>query len=295
MGNYSFDYPAILTNKDWQKSKGLAAKLFVGKTDVGPALTALEQEVKGSDFGKVTAFAGKDVLGFNQYLANVTAGLGKAGSAIAAKAQAADLIASAAYDKAKDTKLAPKAVAAHLDHIIDALVALKADVKKYQDHVEAELKKDFEKALATNPGVVALLSIADGAIGKNYLKFVADIKAVSKTPSIAEFTTVFGANNSARYVCTNYNTWNAFTQAMPGLAKKIYNGNPAAAFTSPEMQDTADLKAEAKMRSAVDGGRPEGMVVTEYLNSLIAASKHVQTYDGYVKAARKALDGALDA
>jgi hypothetical protein len=47
-------YPAILTNKDWQKNKGAIAK-FAGKTGLGPELDKLEVAFKKVDQGKLTA------------------------------------------------------------------------------------------------------------------------------------------------------------------------------------------------------------------------------------------------
>lgn len=48
------EYPTILTNKDWQKKKGLIAKM-VGKTGVGEQMDAVENKFKAVDWSKFYA------------------------------------------------------------------------------------------------------------------------------------------------------------------------------------------------------------------------------------------------
>ena len=190
MASLDFVIPPILTNASWQKNKGVVAKILVGKTDVGASLIALEKEVASSGFGKVKPFAGKDLVEFEAYRAKTVDELKKAVGKIEGKVQAADVTATAAYGKATDSRLVPKAVAAHIDAIIDELVKFKLVVRTYPDKVATELAALFRKSLATNAAAVSILSIANGAVGKNYTRFMNDLKSVHKKPSLT--TTALG-------------------------------------------------------------------------------------------------------
>jgi len=56
------EYPAVLTKAGWDKNKGIAAKMFVGKTDVGASLAEVERLFKENGFADVKAFAGLDPI-----------------------------------------------------------------------------------------------------------------------------------------------------------------------------------------------------------------------------------------
>ena len=50
------------------------------------------------------------------------------------------------------------------------------------------------------------------------------------------------------------------------------------------------MKAAPKIKAAIDGGRPEGMIIAEWLNNLAAQAKKAETFNGYVQAAKKAIE-----
>ena len=72
MADFSFPIPVELTKKGWDDKKGVFAKIFVPKTDVGAALKELEDKIKEKKFGKdyITAFPGKDPVEYLDFEKN---------------------------------------------------------------------------------------------------------------------------------------------------------------------------------------------------------------------------------
>jgi hypothetical protein len=150
------DWPVILTNADWQKKKGVVAKI-AGETGIGEAMTAAQTE-----FNKINwkSFAATDLLPADRHsnsglLKKRQAALayhGKTVEPVRTKLKALNTLAKAVAEKWKKNKLIPAGSVKTVEAVATAANNLSIDLmnnsinfteawKSYDDVIENNKKK----------------------------------------------------------------------------------------------------------------------------------------------------------
>lgn len=286
MADFSMPYPPELTKAQWDRNKGVMAKLFVGKTDVGAALAAVELEFKRCGFSAVKGFGGLDPLDLAEYKKGLLSGLAKGETAINNKLGPLKVIATQAHADFAKSKTVPKSATTYVKGILDAITTFKADLAKFGDKVSADIDKDYRDRLHKTKEYVATVATAKSAADLA-VKILKMVKTAEAEPTVANVHKVFGADGPHRMLTTSFKTWDQFVKPQfPKLAAKIYPGTAMSEFfTLPHLSDIGNetnKAATAKLQIKVDKGGDEKKVVTtfllEYSRSVAEAQKMLKHF-----------------
>jgi hypothetical protein len=268
MADYSFEYPEILTNKAWQKHKGVVAKLAVGKTDVGAALSTFEDEFGRSGFGHVKSFGGLDPMEFHDFHAGLIAGLKGSAKQLNAKAMDALKVAAAARDAFSASKMVPKSSTQYVKDVMAALGKFNRALDPYVAKVDGDLKKEFREKLQ-NSTPFKLLQINATTADVKWKQTIELVKKVEKTPTLAFFHQTFGHDGPHRSVGNWSKTWDqVLRKDMPRLATSIYPGKGSDYFELPcinKVSDEMSGHGSNEIQELIDSGQDEGRAVKTYL------------------------------
>ena len=285
------DYPTTLTNKEWQKAKGLIAKIVVGKTDVGASLTALETAFKKSDYAKdPTEFDKLDPAEFKVFVKSLTVSLDKQEKELSSKVADALKNASAAAGEMKGNSKVPASVTKYLSSMTAALgtfeKAIKAETPKIIDAVQSSFRKKLN-----GDTVVKALKDACAKLEIKWKALLGDIKAVEADPKIDTVEKVFAGDNNARGVATTAKFWDQLAvKQFPTTVAKIYTGKAISDYKElPFMSQIADQKGGATLKALVQkSGQTEEKIVTasmlKFSSSVVKAHELVNHMKALVKA-----------
>lgn len=287
MADLSMPYPPELTKALWDRNKGVLAKLFVGKTDVGAALAAVELEFKRGGYSAIKPHDGVfDPVDFAEYKKGLLSGLTKAEAAVNNKLGALKIIATAAHSDFAKSKTVPKSATTYVKGILDAITAFKVALAAFPDDVSKALDKDFRERLHKTKEYVATMATAKAAADLA-VKIINMVKTAEANPTVANVNKVFGADGPHRMLTTSFKTWDQFVKAQfPKLAAKFYAGSAMSDyFTLPHLSDIGNetnKAASAKLEAKVKGGADEKKVVTqfllEYSKSVLEAQKMLKHF-----------------
>ncbi|KQW49989.1 MULTISPECIES: hypothetical protein [unclassified Roseateles] len=282
MADLSMPYPPELTKAQWDRNKGVMAKLFVGKTDIGAALTAVELEFKRGGYASIKTFDGvADPLDLAEYKKGLLSGLAKAEAAVNNKLGALKVIATAAHSDFAKSKTVPKSATTYVKGILDAITAFKAALDKFPGELDKALDKDFRERLHKTKEYVATMATAKSA-SDLAVKIINMVKMVEANPTVANVNKVFGADGPHRMLTTSFKTWDQFVKVQfPKLSAKLYAGTAMSDFfTLPHLSDIGNetnKAASSKLAAKVKAGADEKKVVTqfllEYSKSVVEAQK----------------------
>ncbi|HET6306929.1 MAG TPA: hypothetical protein VFG12_07070 [Rhodopila sp.] len=294
MTDFSFDYPPILTNKTWQKAKGVLAKLVVGKTDVGAALTDLENEFGKSDFGKVKPLPGLDPTEYVSYEKKLLDALAKSGPVLAKKGSDTGKIALGAFGELSSSKAVPKSVPQYVKTIIAGLDTFETKVGSFPKQVAKDLREDFRSRMHKTSACLSMIDMAKKCDG-TWNQLMSDIKKVEATPTVEGFKKVFAGDNPVRMMTTMCKAWDQLlARDMPTLANDIYGGKamveyfklPCLASVANQSNAVASKEIEMLIEKS---GQPEERVVTAYMLRLSSSSVKVHEMVVHCKDAFKVM------
>jgi len=292
MADLSMPYPPVLTKAQWDRNKGVMAKLFVGKTDIGAALAAVELEFKRGGFSAIKSYEGSlDPVDLEEHRKGLVSGLEKAGAAVVNKLKALKVIATAAHSDFAKSKTVPKSATAYVKSILDTIATFQADIGKFPDDVTKAMDKEFRERLHKTKEYVATVATAKSA-SDLAVKIITMVKTVEANPTVANVHKVFGADGPHRMLTTSFKTWDQFVVgAFPKLAARHYAGKAMSDFfTLPHLADMGNetnKAATSKLEAKVKGGNDEKKVVTtfllEYGKSVIESQKLLKHFTAIVK------------
>jgi hypothetical protein len=289
-------YPAVLTNKEWQKHKGLFAKSK--PTGIGEKLVALEKVVSGSPFLKIApapmGMETKDPLVFERKLAALTKTL----TQYAAKIDAAAVDVDKAVTAARPTFAKDKSVTKYLDTLTISIKGLRADIKPGQGEFKEFIDEVTKAYKAHMKSGFAFSAFQDGATRgeKKWSEAMALIKKVESAGNVAAIHAAWGTDGPARSITTFCKLWDQYAPEFPELTKKVYAGKAMNDFADlPWMKDTANEtnnNATTKVQDLMNRGMAEDRAVTkmtmEYSSSMIKSHDVVKHIGAVYKVLAKA-------
>jgi hypothetical protein len=265
----AMDYPNVLTNRDWQKAKGVLAKIFVGKTDVGANLTALEADFKKSDFCKEPApFDGLDPIEFKAFIKARRTELDKQADSLATKAAAAIKVASQAAGEMKANSKVPASVSKYLSGMIVALDKFESDIKAMPDKYIQELTEAFRKKLQAD-AIVKTLRDSCTKVSEKWKKLPEDIKTCEANPTVATVGKVFSGDNNARGIAAAAQFWDkTLVKQFPKATAAIYTGSAIKDYYSlPFLQELAMQLGAKTIQALIEkSGESEDKIVTAVMH-----------------------------
>src|SRR6201999_3595073 len=111
-------YPAILTERDWQKHKGLIARIAIGKTDLGKLLSATESAFDRSGLGREPASLDRlEPEDFLRRRTEIVVHIRKECDLVSKAARNAKDRSASLQSDLKKNKMAPASVSAHSNRI----------------------------------------------------------------------------------------------------------------------------------------------------------------------------------
>jgi hypothetical protein len=279
------DYPAVLTRAAWDKNKGLAAKLAVGKTDVGAYLLAVEVAFKSGGLAVVSEFAGLDPIDYKAYETELIAKLTKGAKAVGTALGSLKVVATDAHRTFGASKVVPKSSTAYVKSILDQIEPFKNLVAQYPGVLAPELLKAYRKKLRASSTYIAFKASAVSAPGLN-LKIVNMVKQVEANPTTANLHAVFGGDGPHRMLTTTFKTWDQLGKAkLPKLAPSHWAGTAMIdLFKLPHLEDIgneANSDASEKLAALVRAGQDEKRVVRKFC---LEYSKSVLETGAFLKA-----------
>lgn len=259
----------MLTKAAWDKNKGLAAKLAVGKTDVGAKLALVEQAFKSGGFAGVKEFAGLDPIEYAAWEEGLILGLEKGATSVSLALGGLKIVATAAHSLFSASKIVPKSATAYVKSILDQIEPFKKLITQYHEVLPPSLQKAYRAALLKSTSNIGLMDTAASTSGLT-LKIVKMIKQVEAKPTVANLHAVFGSDGPHRMLTTSFKAWDQFAKGKyPKLAAKHYNGTAMTEFfTLPHLQDMGNENmsvASKKLQDLVTGGQNESRVVKKFL------------------------------
>lgn len=182
-GNTQHKYPAILTNKDWQKKKGLLGKM-AGETGVGDAMDALQKSYekvnwKIFDPGAALPFDRdlRGIEGIKMVIKNAQAEYNSSISS-AVHSNLADLKTKVtdAQKEFKKSKTIPKKLGDHCDDILSAIADMETETSS--ENLVEELKKNAEQLLKDQAAFNKMMAETKQRLKKYVVALAQDIKTV---------------------------------------------------------------------------------------------------------------------
>lgn len=256
-------WPAILTDKDWQKKKGTLAKML-GESGVGSAMTAAENSFGTIDFTQmeITRVLAKD----RHSTENIEKGRSEAGDYYTKQVEPTRKLIKTVEDTAKNAatkwkknKLIPSSSSKHADAVAGAADMLWMMLKS-NSSVMAQLNKTFDDTLDRNQRVRDQ-SISD--LSKTIKLLEQSIEAYVKNISKAEWS---NGNTSVHQRC----------RSMCNAIRNIHELSDAYWGTWQKFGDNYE-------KDAPEGGEEEKKAMTLKLKTLIAALKDFKaTYTKHI-------------
>lgn len=295
MSTIAFEYPAVLTNKDWQKKKGLLAK---GKpTGIGEMLTLLEKAFDGTAFGRIDpakmAAETLDPAQFGQRRDALLRTLAHQGAKVDdAASSAADAVKAAAPLFAND-----KTVGKYLQTLAIALKGFRADLRvegAYVKEVIAALDSAFSAQLAGHKDIKTFIKTA-ASLEEAMSDIKTKLAAVVKEQTIDATVLQFGNTECVSTIVECAEAWDRVVRVkLPELAKQFYSGSARSDLLSLPWLGHFGVEPESElatreMRKLVDAGQSESSVV---LSTVLSFGRSVQKVRPFVEA-NKALATAL--
>lgn len=222
-------YPATLTNKSWQKNKGLLAK--AKPTGIGEALTALEKAYAGSGFAVDPAKLGTETLDpilFGQKLDSYLKTL----AAHAKKLDAASGEVGKRTTAAEKTFAKDKAVLTELGKLQHELVLFGKSIQP-DGAITAARKKATLAAFAAHLRQDAnyktvMQSGGQAALSHGHVQtLLGQVKQLEQSKDIDQIAAMWGKNDGpARAVRTTPVLWDRiYRKAFPKLAESVFSGS----------------------------------------------------------------------
>jgi hypothetical protein len=272
-------YPDVLTNKQWQKNKGLLAKSK--PTGIGEKLIALEKLYQSSFFVKADAKAmgGEtvDIAVFEKKLGVLLKTLGAQATKIDAAAADADKTIRAAMPTfAKD-----KAISRYLETLTLGLKGLRADIKadgsathEVRDAVVAAFVANLKKTKTY--AYIVTNKIADIA-EKKRMTALGAVKKLEAKPQVATVHALWSGDGPHRSMPTNCKMWDQiFAVEMPQTTDAIYAGKTMQTYARmpwiSEVANETNQDATNVVRADAERTSEERAVKTmalEYSRALI--------------------------
>ena len=174
-------YPKILTNKDWQKKKGVIAKM-VGKTGIGDQMNKLEAKYKAVDWKQLDALSA--LQGKNQnkekledFKKSSKAYYQKSVLPVREEALTLSRLADKVADEWKKSKKIPKGSRKHVEEVGKEALNFATAMKSIPDNVVLPNIQKVEKAIETK------LEFARKNIKSMISTAKSKIKVVEKDPT----------------------------------------------------------------------------------------------------------------
>ncbi|HEY2167671.1 MAG TPA: hypothetical protein VGH01_10925 [Jatrophihabitantaceae bacterium] len=282
-------FPSELTNKQWQKNKGLFAK--AKPTGIGEALTAMEKEFNGSGFMLDPAKLGTetyDPILFEKRLAQFD----KVMQTQAKKIDAAAGTVQTKITAAKSTFAGNKAVLAVLTKLESDLANFRAGIKlqgaiatKQRVAIFDEFKKHLKGSAYWKQTVEKKLAASTEGHRQEVL---GDIKRLEADPRLELVHEMWGSDGAARTLRTTPRLWDQIlVKNFPELTKMIRPGSAMADFNQlpwvdtvgDEPGNTATKKIQLGLKGATDTASVTRALTTfalQYSNSLMKYSDFVK-------------------
>ena len=251
------DYPAVLTKAAWDKNKGTAAKLFVGKTDVGASLAAVEALFKEKGFATVAPFAGLDPIEAqahaNGVFKQLTEGAPLVARALVTVRQKAGE-ANVAFAKSKTVSTASKTF---LKNLIDAIGPFTTQVKAYPAIAQASLMQTYREDRGKDPKYRLIMDTTKlGEVIQAVKELIEEVKSNPTVSNLSSKASHAGKGKVPRNITTVISNWRKIiVPALPTLARTLYAGDPEV--------DTQPLTALWQLANE------SGQVASNYLNEQI--------------------------
>jgi hypothetical protein len=295
MADIKLDYPAVLTRREWDRNKGVIAKLVVGKTDVGAGLRGVEEEYNKTGFSGVKMFPGDDPLDYLEYEKKTVEGLQKSEPVLKAKIDTAMGWANATQDEFRRSKPVPKSSADYVKRITDGLAEFFKQIGRFPAKAKDELRKEYKDRLHKSMAYLGLTDAAQKA-DATFSKLQGLIKQVEGNPTLNTLHATFMNDGPHRQLTTVCKLWDQLVAGkFPKLAAKVYPGKAMTDyFTLPGLADIANETANAaskKLQTLIQGGQPENRVVQTYM--LRYSSSVIKAHEilNHLKAAAKVVQG----
>jgi hypothetical protein len=289
-------YPEILTDKAWQKAKGVVAK--TKSTGVGKTLIALQKAYQATEFAKMgpidLAKETTDPMSYAKRRTSFEAAVGSETKKLAPLiAQSAAAVKSAKATFAKERKLL-----AYLTEMEAALAQFKTDfapggrqTAQFLQSADREFKYLFGK---TRTGTF-LGAGAYARTEKARQQLLKTIKDVEKSAKISAIHDAWGSDGPHRVLTTGCELWdNFFAKDAPQLAKSIYAGKAKQEYghlpwvweVANEMNsDATNAVTALATRSSED--RAVATMTLQYSRSIIEFKKFTDFMGAFDQAARQ--------
>lgn len=158
-------YPVHLTNADWQKKKGVLAKVFKGETGIGAAMDKARAAYSKLDLMKISpkpTYKSEDEL--KKAIADSKAELAKT-EAVRKELYALRDVAKKAAAEMKKNKLVPSSTVAHVEKIAADADALAVQIRSYDPSKDFVAAKDLMEKMAKE-SAIAVGNVAKNGIAK---------------------------------------------------------------------------------------------------------------------------------
>jgi hypothetical protein len=273
-------WPAELTDKSWQKAKGLAGKA-AGATGLGKVLDTAEKMHKAIDFSQLTPQAksfdeiasatkaskdyyAKHVVPLHDYLLKTV------------QKTADD--AATKLNKSALTKSAGKAATAISKAALNFATSLKSvDLDAEVKHCEEEIKKQLKMYIDPVPKIIGKIDL--------FLKDIDNfVKKVDKESLLALAT----GDGGARGYCTGLQHWDQLLKKnMPGLTDPIYKGSAKSDFF-PAVQHYGANHNAAWWDDVLTKKGDEKAELRHHADHLKKEIPKIKAFQGYLEALLKA-------
>lgn len=297
MADIKFDYPSVLKKSDWDKNKGVMAKLAVGKTDVGAALKDIEDEFKAAGFAVVKDPASLDPVDFQAHETTTSTNFKAAAEKIRNKVGAAEVIATAAQADFNKSKVVSDSSKAYVKKVLDGLKAFKATVVAFPELVKTTQEKTYQAALKAS---AFRLTVADNAskIDEVLSAMPGLVSSVTNSPTFSKLHEVFDKDGPARRVATFCQMWDTVVKKnFPKTAAKHYAGTAMTDILKlPSVQimgDTGRTDRQQEWNKMVqEKQKTEKEIIEELLKGYISSWSQVRTFLTKFKAVEADLKAA---
>jgi len=257
------DYPAILTDADWQKKKGIIAKM-TGETGIGAQLKKIKTAFDNVDWPK---FYAKLVCAKEKGVVTPT-------HATAAKAEMMkehknevnkvreelikfDTLGKKVAADFKKNKLIPKSSTEHVELMVKTAEAFKVALKDTGVYVTASIK-EFDEEISR---LERILEKAKQGIQDCLKNLLLDGAKVKSTPDVATFTG--GAKDGFYQRIRGVNAALLSLKDYPELEK--FRKETWIKFSQADYLPKSDDQVEEKLKSVLAAAKTLGQLIKDHL------------------------------
>lgn len=265
-------YPVALTNKAWQKNKGLFAKAKA--TGIGEALTALEKAFNASGFALDPVQLGGETVDPMPFAQRFE----KYGATLQSHAKTIDAAAATVQQKvtaAKSTFAGNKSVLTVLDRLEDDLADFRAALKpkgSITAHQLAAVLAEFKKALhKTNTYGLMVTGGMYETTKKHYEKTLGEVRELERDPRVDKINDLWkDTKASPRSLRTTPRSWDQIMKKeMPKTCAAIRGGEAWSIYNKDlkwinKVGDEPGGTASSKVRTMITGSVTEERAVTQF-------------------------------